>query len=80
MNKVLLTATVMSLAFAPRFALADDTVVVPDTVTTYLAEQQVEDTTIDGDFTVGTSLPDTVVIKNVPDNDEFGYAFVNRSA
>jgi hypothetical protein len=78
MKKLLIAATGLSLAFAAPYALAQDTVVVPDTVTTYVTQQQIEDTTIDGDIAVGTALPDTVVVKNVPDNDEFGYAFVNK--
>jgi hypothetical protein len=68
----------LSLTLAAPYALADDMLVVPDTVTTYVTQQQVEDTTIDGDIVVGSSLPDKVVIKNVPDNDDFAYAFVNK--
>ncbi|UVC10488.1 DUF1236 domain-containing protein [Rhizobium sp. TH2] len=78
MNTKLFAAVALSLTFPAPYALADDVVVVPDTVTTYVTQQQVEDSTIDGDIVVGTALPDTVVIKNVPDNDEYGYAFVNK--
>lgn len=78
MNTKLVAATALSLAFATSYALADDMVVVPDTVTTYVTSQPVEDTTVDVDVAVGTALPDKVVIKNVPDNDGFGFAFVNK--
>lgn len=78
MNTKLFAAVALTLTLAAPYARADDVVVVPDTVTTYVTQQQVEDTTIDGDITVGAALPDKVVIKNVPDNDDFGYAFVNK--
>jgi hypothetical protein len=77
MNTKLIAATALSLALAAPYAMAD-TVVVPDTVTTYVTQQPVEDTVIDGDIVVGTALPDKVVIKNVPDNDDYGFAFVNK--
>jgi hypothetical protein len=74
----LIATTALSLAFAAPYGYAQDTVVVPDTVTTYVTQQPIEDTTIDGDIVVGSSLPDKVVIKNVPDNDGFAYAVVNK--
>lgn len=78
MKKVLLAATALSLAMAAPYAMAQDTVVVPDTVTTYVTEQPIDDTTIDGEVVIGDALPDKVVIKNVPDNDGFAYAVVNK--
>jgi hypothetical protein len=78
MKNVLIAATGLSLALASSLACAQDTVVIPDTVTTYVMQQQIEDTAIDGDIVVGTALPDTVVIKNVPDHDDYGFAFVNK--
>lgn len=78
MKNILIAFAGISLALSAPLAFADDMVVVPDTVTTYVTQQQIEDTTVDGDVVVGTALPDKVVIKNVPDNDEFGYAFVNK--
>ncbi|UVC09847.1 DUF1236 domain-containing protein [Rhizobium sp. TH2] len=78
MKNVLIAFTGLSLALSAPYAMAQDTVVIPDTVTTYVTQQQVEDTTIDGDIVVGSSLPDKVVIKNVPDHDDYGFAFVNK--
>lgn len=78
MKTRLIAATVLSLALAAPYAYAQDTIVIPDTVTTYVTEQPAEDMTIEGDVAVGMALPDTVVIKNVPDHDDFGFAFVNK--
>ena len=78
MRQVLIAFTGFSLAFLAPYAMAQDTVVIPDTVTTYVTEQPVEDTTVDVDVAVGATLPDKVVIKNVPDHDDYGFAFVNK--
>jgi hypothetical protein len=78
--KTTLLATVaLSITLASSYAYAEDVVVIPDTVTHYVTEQPIDDATVvDGDLTVGTALPDTVVIKNVPDNDSYSYAVVNK--
>jgi hypothetical protein len=78
MKNALLAATALSLSFAVPHAWAQDAIVVPDTVTSYVTEQPIDDTTVEGELVVGSSLPDTVVIKNVPDNDGFAYAVVNK--
>jgi hypothetical protein len=78
MKYVLAAVTGLSIAFAAPHAFAEDTIIVPDTVTTYVTEQPMDETTIEGDIVIGSSLPDTVVIKNVPDNDGFGYTVVNK--
>jgi hypothetical protein len=79
MKARLLALGAVSLALATPYAYAEDTVVVPDTVDSYVTEQPLGDATvIEGDVAVGTALPDTVVIKKVPDNDDFGYAIVNK--
>jgi len=79
MKAKLLAISALSLALTTPYAYAQDTVVVPDTVTTYVGEQPLDDTTVvEGDVAVGTALPETVVIKKVPDNDSFDYAIVNK--
>jgi len=79
MKANLLATTALSLALATSYAYAQDTVVIPDTVTHYVTEQPVDEgTVVEGDVTVGTALPDTVVIKNVPDDDSYAYAVVNK--
>ena len=74
----LIAATALSFALAAPVALAQDTVVIPDTVTTYVTEQPIDDSTVDVDVSVGTTLPDTVVVKEIPDNDDYAYAVVNK--
>jgi len=79
MKANLLAAAGLSLALMAPYAYADDAVVIPDTVTTYVHEQPIDEgTVVEGDVAVGTALPETVVIKNVPDNDSYSYAVVNK--
>jgi len=79
MKAKLLTTAALAFALASSYAYAQDTVVIPDTVTTYVTEQPADEgTVVEGDVTVGTALPDSVVIKNVPDNDSYAYAVVNK--
>jgi hypothetical protein len=79
MKANLLATAGLSFALASSCAYAQDTVVIPDTVTHYVTEQPMDDTTVvEGDIAIGTALPDSVVIKNVPDNDGFAYAVVNE--
>jgi hypothetical protein len=76
--KTLLAGTALSVALAfPAFA--QDVVVVPDPVTTWVTEQPMdEDVAVEENVVVGDALPDKVVIKNVRDHDDFGYAVVNK--
>ena len=54
-------------------------VVVPDPVTTWVTEQPMDDDmTVMEKVVVGDTLPDKIVIKNVQDHDDFGYAVVNK--
>jgi hypothetical protein len=72
----------MTLAAASALAVtarAQDVIVVPDEVDSYVAEQPYDDTvTYDGDIVVGDTLPDDVVIREVPQYDDYSYAIVNR--
>jgi hypothetical protein len=78
MKARLLAVAGFSLALASSYAYAD-TVVIPDTVTHYVTEQPVEEgTVVEGNVDVGTELPESVVIKTIPDDDSYGYAFVNK--
>jgi hypothetical protein len=76
--KKLLALAALSATFAmPSFA--QDVVVVPDPVTTWVTEQPVDnDITVEGGVVIGDTLPDKVVIKNVQDHNDFGYAVVNK--
>lgn len=76
--KKLLASVALTAALAMP-ALAQDVVVVPDPVTTWVTEQPMaDDVTVTEKVVVGDTLPDKVVIKNVQDHDDFGYAIVNK--
>ncbi len=53
------------------------TTVVPDTVRTYIVEQQTPSVAYQGDLVVGEVLPEIVSITPIPDNAQYGYAVVN---
>ena len=64
------------LAVAAR---AEDVIVVPGEVDSYVAEQPFdESSTYDEDVVVGDTLPDSVVVHQVPDYDDYSYAVVKR--
>ena len=66
-------------AATTSLAYAEDVVVVPDDVDTYVQEQPYDDAvTVHEDIIVGQPLPETVVIRPVPRYDDYGYAVVNE--
>ena len=77
MKKLFATAALTAALTVPAFA--QDVVVVPDPVTPWVTEQPMDgDVALEGSVVVGDTLPDKVVIKNVQDHDDFGYAVVNK--
>jgi hypothetical protein len=77
MKKLLAATALTAVLTIPAFA--QDVVVVPDPVTTWVTEQPTDDdVTVTEKVVVGDTLPDKVVIKNVQDHDDFGYAVVNK--
>lgn len=77
MNR-LIASTVLSMAIAVP-AFAQDVIVVPDPVTTWVTEQPMDDDIVVKErVVVGDALPDKVVIRKVQDHDDFGYAVVNK--
>jgi hypothetical protein len=76
--KNLLAGSILALSISfPVFA--QDVVVVPDPVTTWVTEQPMDDdVVVEEKFVVGDTLPDKVVIKNIKDHDDYGFAVVNK--
>jgi hypothetical protein len=76
--KNILVGSILAVSFAlPAFA--QDVVVVPDPVTTWVTEQPMDgDVVVKEKFVVGDALPDKVVIKTVKDHDDYGFAVVNK--
>ena len=72
----------LTLAAASALAVtarAEDVNVVPGEVESYVTEQPFDETiTYDGDVVVGETLPDDVVIRQVPEYDDYSYAIVKR--
>jgi hypothetical protein len=76
--KNFLVGSIVAVSFAfPAFA--QDVVVVPDPVTTWVTEQPMDgDVVVKEKFVVGDALPDKVVINTVKDHDDYGFAVVNK--
>jgi hypothetical protein len=72
----------VTLAAAGAFAItarAEDMIVVPGEVDSYIAEQPFdESSTYDEDVVIGDTLPDDVVVREVPEHDGYSYAIVKR--
>jgi hypothetical protein len=77
MRKSLLFASLVGLTLVPPLAFADTVVVEPE-VDTWVMEQPDTGIAVDGDIVVGTPLPDTVQIIEVPNYDSYGYVVVNK--
>jgi hypothetical protein len=71
-----------ALAAASAFAVtarAEDIIVVPGEVDSYVAEQPFDESvTYDEDIVVGETLPESVIVRQVPEYDDYSYAIVNR--
>ena len=80
MKAKLLAATVVAFsAFTVAQARAETVYVVPEDADRYVTEQPYDDTvTYDDEFTEGQALPDTVVIRKVPDHDDLGYVVTKK--
>ncbi|WP_086994103.1 DUF1236 domain-containing protein [Rhizobium sullae] len=74
--------TACSAAFAQGTVVIDPaptgSIVLPGEVRTYVMEQQVPSIVYEGDVVVGTTLPETVEIHEVPNVDGYAYTVVNN--
>jgi hypothetical protein len=50
----------------------------PAEVRTYVTREEIPSTRIERQVVVGETLPDTVVVRRVPNYDSYGYAVVNQ--
>jgi hypothetical protein len=79
MNAKLFAVTLAAASALAVTARAEDVIVVPGEVDSYVAEQPYDDTVVyDQDFVVGDTLPGDVVVREVPEYDDYSYAVVNR--
>ena len=79
MKAKLFAVTLAAASALAVTARAEDVIVVPGEVDSYVAEQPFDDTVVyDQDFVVGDTLPEDVIIREVPEYDDYSYAVVNR--
>ncbi|MCA1404219.1 DUF1236 domain-containing protein [Ensifer sp. IC3342] len=77
MNKfaMMIAALLMSVASS---AIAQDTIVLPGEVRTYVLEQNTPSVQYEGEIVVGQPVPDVVEVYPIPDQPDFAYAVVNE--
>ena len=79
MKAKLFAVTLAAASALAVTARAEDVIVVPGEVDSYVAEQPFDDSVVyDGDVVVGDTLPEDVIIREVPQYDDYSYAVVNR--
>jgi hypothetical protein len=78
MKTAIFAAVLAAGAFVVPQAFAQDVIVVPGEVDSYVAEQPYDDTVVlDNDVPVGDSLPDSVTVREIPDSD-YGYVVTQQ--
>ncbi|MDB5523184.1 MAG: hypothetical protein JWM58_947 [Rhizobium sp.] len=80
MRTAIFAASLLAMsATAATQAYSQDVIVVPDGVDRYVTEQPYDDTVImDDGVTVGEPLNEGVVVREIPDNGEYGYVVTNK--
>lgn len=79
MKAKLFAVTLVAASALAVTARAEDVIIVPGEVDSYVAEQPFDDeATYDEDVVVGDTLPEGVIVREVPDYDDYSYAVVNR--
>lgn len=79
MKAKLFAVTLVAASALAVTARAEDVIIVPGEVDSYVAEQPFDDgATYDEEVVVGDTLPEGVIVREVPDYDDYSYAVVNR--
>lgn len=79
MKAKLFAVTLAAAGALAATARAEDVIVVPGEVDSYVTEQPFDDSVVyDEDVVVGETLPGDVIIREVPEYDDYSYAVVNR--
>lgn len=65
------------LSFAPAIAAAD-VVIGPEVDTWVMQQPDTDEGTVQGDFSVGVVVPDSVKIVEVPKHTEYGYVVIHK--
>jgi hypothetical protein len=83
MNRYLLSGLAAAAMLMPALATAQTTVIEttgaapPDEVITYVQRERLPSVRVEGDVSVGYTLPSSVEVRSVPRHDKFGYAVIN---
>jgi hypothetical protein len=66
---IIVEAETRQIVYSPGYVLPEQTV-------TYIESNPVEPVTIEGEVTVGTTLPGDIELREIPDNSRFAYVYV----
>ena len=78
MRKILLLASLAALTIAPAIGLADDIVIAPEVDAWVVKQNPDPGISIDADISIGSPLPDSVTVIDVPDHDDYSYTVVKK--
>lgn len=74
---MIMSVSLAALTIAPSLAFSAEVVVEPE-VQTWITQQSGPSVTFQGDVTVGTTLPDTVQVIEVPKFKKYSYVILNN--
>ncbi|WP_331376653.1 DUF1236 domain-containing protein [Sinorhizobium chiapasense] len=77
MHKFAMMTTALLMSVGPS-AMAQDTIVLPGEVRTYVLEQNTPSIQYEGEIIVGQPVPDVVEVYPIPDQPDYAYAIVNE--
>lgn len=79
MRKLGLFAIATAVTLAPVYGFAQTAVVtVPSEVDTYVMKENLPSVRVEREVVVGSTLPDSVELRTVPQHDTYSYAVVNN--
>ena len=74
---LIVAASFAALTVVPAAAFADEVIVEPE-VQGWVMEQSAPDVEVQGDVVVGSTLPESVQVIEVPKHKKFAFAMVNK--
>jgi hypothetical protein len=78
MKGILLAITVMLAASGSTFAQDAVVVEVPQPARDYVIAHPTDPVIIEGDFAIGTAVPEDVKLVPIPDSPDYGYMYVDK--
>ena len=78
MKRILLAMTVMLAASGSVFAQDSVIIEVPQPARDYVIAHPTDPVIVEGDFAIGTGVPEDVKLVPIPDSPDYGYIYVDK--